>query len=49
MLFTLGAVVQFILPQLLLGGEGVQTGVQVDGLRLLPPAVLHTLVVLIKL
>lgn len=47
--FTLGAVVELILPQLLLRGEGLQTRVQVDGLCLFPPAILHTVMVLIKL
>lgn len=47
MLFTLGAVVELILPQFLLRGEGLQTRVQINGLCLLLSAFFHTIMVLI--
>lgn len=43
---ALGAVVELILTQLLLAGEGPQAAVQVDGLSLGPAGPLHAAVLL---
>lgn len=43
---ALGAVVELVLTQLLLAGEGLQAAVQTDGLSLSPTRLLHTLVLL---
>lgn len=43
---ALGAVVELILTQLFLTGEGLQTAVQADGLSLGPAGLLHTAVLL---
>lgn len=43
---ALGAVVEFVLSQLLLAGESLQTAVQADGLSLSSPRLLHTAVLL---
>lgn len=43
---TLGAVVHLILPQLLLTGECTEAAVQVDGLSLCSPTLLHTLMLI---
>lgn len=49
MLLALGAVVELILAQLFLAGEGLQTAVQADGLGLGPSGLLHTAVLLYAL
>lgn len=46
MRLALGAVVELVLPQLFLAGEGLQTTVQADGLRLGPTGLFHTAVLL---
>lgn len=43
---ALGAVVEFVLSQLLLAGESLQTAVQADGLSLSSPRLLHAAVLL---
>lgn len=43
---ALGAVVELVLPELLLAGECFQTAVQADGLGLGPAGLLHTAVLL---
>ena len=43
---ALGAVVELVLPQLLLPGEGLQAAVQADGLGLRPAGLLHAAVLL---
>lgn len=49
MRLALGAVVELVLPQLLLTSEGFQTTVQADGLGLGPTGLLHTAVLLYNL
>lgn len=44
MRLALGAVVELVLAQLLLTGEGLEAAVQADGLGLGPPRLLHTAV-----
>lgn len=46
MRLALGAVVELVLTQLFLAGEGLQTAVQADGLSLGPAGLLHTAVLL---
>lgn len=46
MRLALGAVVELVLAQLLLAGEGLQAAVQADGLGLGPPRLLHAAVFL---
>lgn len=46
MRLALGAVVELVLTQLLLAGEGLQTAVQADGLSLGPTGLFHTAVLL---
>lgn len=43
---ALGAVVELVLAQLLLAGEGLQAAVQADGLGLRPARLLHAAVLL---
>lgn len=43
---ALGAIVELVLAQLFLAGEGLQTAIQADGLSLGPTGLLHTAVLL---